>query len=133
MHKVVESLTNIKIDLHQFETISSYQKCKESINFDLKAHKTTSKACLLFKFLQLIEIPVCHFLFWTNCKRSVLEVRNKRAEGLSLELIPETKNWLTSFMSLEEISPRGREHLIDVATTAALIDRCEKIEDYHIV
>ena len=36
-------------------------------------------------------------------------------------------------MSLGEISQRGREHLIDVATTAALIDRSEKIEDYHIV
>ena len=34
---------------------------------------------------------------------------------------------------MDEVSNRGRSHIIDIATTAALLDRKQEIEEKHII
>ena len=76
---------------------------------------------------------VLHYRFEEKSRESVMKVRRKKNEGLALKLPSEAHSWLESFLSIGEISPRGKINIIDVVTTAAIIDNYNQIEATHIV
>ena len=82
-------------------------------------------------FLEFIEL---HLSFWVECRNRVKEVRqNKFDEHCDLRLSTNAQKWLESFLKMDEVSNRGRSHIIDIATTAALLDRKLEIEEKHII
>jgi magnesium chelatase family protein len=71
---------------------------------------------------------------WELIRSKVASTREWRQENdIRLDLSTESKQWLSSFMAISSLSERGRNHVLDVAETAALIDGQELINFNHIV
>lgn len=82
-------------------------------------------------FLEFIDL---HLSFWVECRNRLKEVRqNKLDEHCDLRLSTNAQKCLESFLKMGEDSNRGRSHIIDIATTAALLDRKQEIEEKHII
>ena len=60
-------------------------------------------------------------------------VRYKKLAGITLNLTSDAKSWLNSFMALGQISEIGKKKIIEVATTAEMLDNSIVIEYYHII
>lgn len=98
-----------------------------------KSTENAIKVIDLINFLNLFEIIRLEFEFWSFAKDQVKKVKSEKENGTTLSLDHEESNWLESFMPVCEITERGCQHIIDVATTAALLDNCNSIKGKHII
>ena len=86
------------------------------------------------RFFIFIEFIVLHREFWAECKNRVSEVLKTRAHNnVVLPINSSAQKCLDAFMSMVEVSERVRAQIIDVATTAALIDKSDTILERHII
>ncbi len=111
----------------QIELSKADKNASKFDNFALKCVFLEQKLI----FLEFIELNLS---FWVECRNRVKEVRqNKLDEHCDLRLSTNAQKCLESFLKMGEVSNRGKSHIIDIATTAALLDRKQEIEEKHII
>jgi len=82
------------------------------------------KCVFLEQKLIFLEFIALNLSFWVECRNRVKEVRpNKLDEHCDLRLSTNAQKCLESFLKMGEVSNRGKSQIIDIATTAALLDR----------
>ena len=60
-------------------------------------------------------------------------MRLLKANGEDLRLSEVAREYLESFKRSDNISERAVQHVIDVATTAAMLDKRDQVETEHII